>query len=111
MTHTTTPALKTNDTVAFAEDTELDGLVDTPLQALVNILLPVGRLEIRLCLLEPEWVDTTVEMSIARSARVASHHDDRTDRTIFGQHASRSTTVTKVSTAPFERQNSRLLTW
>ena len=40
MTHTTSPALDGDDRVALGEDTKLDGVVDTPLETLVDILLP-----------------------------------------------------------------------
>ena len=40
VTHTASPALDGNDGVALGEDTELDGVVDTPLETLVDILLP-----------------------------------------------------------------------
>lgn len=64
MTHTPTPALDTNYWVAFAEDIQLDGLRDTPLEAVVHVLLPVGFVEIGLTLWEQEWVDATVKVGV-----------------------------------------------
>jgi len=52
VTHTTTPTLNTDDRVAFGEDVQLDAFLDTPLETVVDILLPVGLVEVRLALWE-----------------------------------------------------------
>lgn len=62
MPFATAPALDTDNKVAFAQDTELDSLGDAPYQALVNILLPIGILEIGLALRKEERIDTAVEV-------------------------------------------------
>lgn len=47
-----TPALNTNNVVAFAQQTELDGLKNTPLQTTIDIFLPVRLVEVGLLLWE-----------------------------------------------------------
>jgi hypothetical protein len=84
--HATTPSLNTDHTVAFVEDTQLDGLTNTPLQALVDIFLPVRATEIRLWLREVEGIDTTVQMSVSSGRWVSGDHDDRADRAVFGEN-------------------------
>lgn len=64
MTRSPAPSLHTHDIVALAQDAELDGLGDPPLQATVDVLLPIVPVEIRLGLLEEERVHATVEMGI-----------------------------------------------
>jgi hypothetical protein len=66
VTHTTPPALNTDDRVAFGEDVQLDAFLDTPLEAVVHILLPVGLVEVRLALWEQEWIDAAVEVGVLR---------------------------------------------
>lgn len=58
------PALNADDVVAFDQDAQLDGLGDTPLEAAVDVFLPVGLLEVGLLLGEEEGVDATVEVRV-----------------------------------------------
>lgn len=58
------PALNADDVVAFDQDAQLDGLGDTPLEAAVDVFLPVGLLEVGLLLGEEEGVDATVEVGV-----------------------------------------------
>ena len=65
-----TPALNTDDVVAFAQHAQLDGLKNTPLETTIDIFLPVCLLKVGLLFWEIEWVDTTVEVGILpKSAR------------------------------------------
>jgi hypothetical protein len=60
--HTTTPTLDAHHAVTLVQDTKLDGLADAPLQATVDILLPVDTTEIWLRLREMEWIHTAVQV-------------------------------------------------
>ena len=72
------PALDANHTVTMREDTQFDGLSNAPLQALIDVFLPVCGAKVRLGLGKAEWVYASVEMSIARGTCVACDHDDGT---------------------------------
>jgi hypothetical protein len=61
---TASPPLDADDHFTLFQDAEIDGLLDTPLQATVDILLPVSFVEIGLLLGEEEWIDTAVQMRI-----------------------------------------------
>jgi hypothetical protein len=86
---TTAPALNTDDGLALLENTQLDGLADTPLETTVDILLPVGATEVRLGLREMEGIHATVQVRVARGRLIASDHDDRTDRAVLGDDTGR----------------------
>lgn len=58
------PALDADDLVALVEDLELEGFHDAPLQAAVDVLLPVRGREIGFLLREHERVDAAVEMGV-----------------------------------------------
>jgi len=64
MAFATAPALNADDVVAFVEDAQLDGLGNTPLEAAVDVFLPVGLLEVGLVLGEEEGVDAAVEVGV-----------------------------------------------
>jgi len=64
MAHTTFPTLYTDDVITLIQNTQFDGLLDTPLKTAINIFLPHGMAEIWFLLWEQEWVDTTVKMRI-----------------------------------------------
>jgi hypothetical protein len=72
---TTPPALDTDDGVALLEYTKLEGVADTPLEALVDILLPRDLLEVGLLLVVVEGVDAAVQVRVARGDGVAGDHD------------------------------------
>lgn len=84
MAHSTSPPLDADDAVALLHHSQLDGFSNTPLQALVNILLPVGAVEVWFTLWKAEWVHATVEMGISRGTLVSSNHDDWADWSILG---------------------------
>lgn len=56
----TSPPLDTDDHFAFFENVEVNGLLDTPLEAAIDILLPVGFIKVGLLLGEEKRVDTAV---------------------------------------------------
>jgi len=62
--HTAAPALDADDVVALVDDTELETVVDTPLEAAVNVLLPDLDVEVRLLLGEGEGPDATVQVRV-----------------------------------------------
>lgn len=66
MTLPAAPSLNTDDIVAFAQDTELDGLGDPPLETSVDVLLPIVFVEIRLRLFEQERIDSAIEVRVLR---------------------------------------------
>ena len=64
MTHTASPSLDANDGISLVEDTELDCVHDTPLQAAIHILLPWLAVEVGLGLGKVEGIDTTVQVRV-----------------------------------------------
>lgn len=56
----TTPALDADDVIAPAENAELDGFADPPLETAIDILLPIILAEVGLLLWEDEGIDTTI---------------------------------------------------
>ena len=67
--HTAAPSLDTDDVVTLVDDAELEGVVDTPLETAVNILLPDLDVEVGLLLGEEEGPDTTVQVRVLESIR------------------------------------------
>jgi hypothetical protein len=59
-----TPALNANHSITCFENVELDGIQNTPLETLVNILLPWDFPKVWLLLREDEWVDTAIKMRV-----------------------------------------------
>lgn len=64
MAHTSSPALYANDWIALVENTELNGVHNSPLQTAVNILLPWFSLEVWLRLGEVKWIYAAVQVGI-----------------------------------------------
>jgi hypothetical protein len=62
--HTAAPALHADNGVTLVDDAELETVVDTPLEATVNVLLPDLDVEVRLGLGEEEWPDTAVQVRV-----------------------------------------------
>jgi hypothetical protein len=91
VTHPTLPALDNDNGLPLAQNAQAHGLLDTPGDSSVDILLPVDLGEIWLGLVEQEWVDTTVQVSVSRSGRVAGNHEDRGDWAVLGEETSRVT--------------------
>lgn len=67
--HTAAPSLDTDNVVTLVDDAELEGVVDTPLETAVNILLPDLDVEVGLLLGEEEGPDTTVQVRVLDSTR------------------------------------------
>ena len=87
MAEATPPALDANDSIALLEHTKLESVADTPLEALVNILLPRDLLEVGLLLVVVEGVDAAVQVRVARGDGVAGDHDDGADGAVLGDEA------------------------
>lgn len=83
--HAALPALDNDDGVANSQGLHLESLGNGPLDAEIDVLLPVDLGEVGLVLGEQEGVDTTVQVSKARGRGVASHHEDGADRAVLGQ--------------------------
>ena len=64
MAHTATPSLDTDDRVTLVDDSELETVVDTPLEATVDVFLPDLDVEIRLGLREVERPHTAVQVGV-----------------------------------------------
>ena len=64
MTHPTSPTLNADDHVAFAEDAQGDGLGNSPFETIIDVVLPIRRVEIRLLLREQKGIYTAIEMRI-----------------------------------------------
>ena len=62
--HTAAPSLDTDDGVALVDDTKLETVVDTPLEAAVDILLPNLDVEVGLGLGEVEGPHATVKVGV-----------------------------------------------
>lgn len=97
VTHTTSPSLHADDGVTLGQDAELDGIANTPLETLVDILLPWGGPEVGLLLVVVEWPHTTVKVGVAGSAGVAADHDDGADGAVLGHKAGSVSTKLAVS--------------
>lgn len=77
VSQTTAPALHTDYTVTFLQDTEFNRLGNTPLQAAVNIFLPDGRAEIGLLLREEKWVYAAIKVRVLVLSASARKQKDR----------------------------------
>jgi hypothetical protein len=62
--HATSPTLHTDYSVTTGEDTELDGVHNTPRETLVNIFLPWSLVEVGLLFVEEERIHSTIEMRV-----------------------------------------------
>lgn len=87
VTHTTLPALDDNDGVALSQGAELDGVGDSPLDTLVDILLPVDSLKVGLLLGIQERVDATIQVAESRGGGASGDHEDGADGAVLGQQA------------------------
>lgn len=67
----TAPALDADDIVAPAQNAEPDGFADPPLEAGIDILLPIIPTKFGLLLWEDEGIDTTIQMGILSSILVS----------------------------------------
>ena len=84
MPHAASPPLHANHRIALIQHTQLDGVLDAPLEAVVDVFLPRLRLEVhRLLHGEKEGVDAAVEVRVAGCTCVARHHDDRANGAVF----------------------------
>lgn len=83
------PALHNDNGLTLAEDAEVDGVGETPLDATINVLLPVDLAKVGLGLGEEEWVDATIKMGISGRRGIPSDHDDGAHGTILGDEAGR----------------------
>lgn len=88
VTHTTLPALNNDNGFALVEDLEANAVAETPLDATINILLPVDLAKVGLGLGEKEGVDATVKVGVPRSRIVPGDHDDGAHRAVLGDEAS-----------------------
>jgi len=64
MAHSTPPALNADHRIALTQDTEFDGVHDTPLQAAVNIFLPGLCAEVWLLFREDKGVNASVKVCV-----------------------------------------------
>jgi hypothetical protein len=62
--HASSPALHADDWRTLLENTELDGVHDSPLQATINVLLPWLGLEVGLVFREVEWIYAAVQVGV-----------------------------------------------
>jgi hypothetical protein len=89
--HSALPSLHNHDGVTLLEDLERHRLTDTPLDALVDILLPVDLGEVRLALGEQERVDTTVQVTKSARRSVSGDHEDGAHGAVLGEQTGRVT--------------------
>lgn len=68
MAHATAPALDADDGVVVLQHLKAYGLLDAPLEPVVDVLLPVDLCEIGLVLGEVERIHAAVEMRILESS-------------------------------------------
>jgi len=85
VTHTTTPALDTDNGVALVDDAELETVVDGPLEAAVDVLLPDLDVEVGLLLGEVEGPHAAVQVGIPGGSVVTGDHENRAHGTVLGQ--------------------------
>lgn len=67
----TAPALNADDVIPPAQNAEFNGFADPPLEAAIDILLPIILAEVGLLLWEDEGIDTTIQMGILSSVLVS----------------------------------------
>lgn len=60
MAHSTSPALYADHVVAFVQDTQSDGFLDTPLETAIDVFLPYRLVEVWLLFWEEEGIDAAV---------------------------------------------------
>lgn len=84
MAQSTSPSLNANDCVALLEHVQADGVLDAPLEAVVDVLLPWSGLEVGLLHVVVEGVDAAVEVGVSRGTAVAGDHDDGADGAVLG---------------------------
>lgn len=85
--HTALPALDDDEGVARRHDVELQRLRDAPLDAAVDVLLPVDLGEIGLVLREVEWVHAAVQVAVSGGGGVAGDHEDGAHGAVLRQQA------------------------
>jgi len=85
------PALDDNNSLALVEDVESHSVAESPLDAAIDILLPVDLGEVGLSLGEEEGIHATVKMGVSGSGIVPRDHDDRAHWPVLGQEAGRNT--------------------
>jgi len=90
---TASPALNGDDGAAVLQYTQPLGLVHTPLQPLVDILLPDNIVEVGLLLGVVEGIHATGQVRVAGSSSGAGDHDDRTSGTVLGDETSSHATI------------------
>lgn len=88
VSHTSTPSLHTDDALALLEDSQADGVLNSPLETVVDILLPRRGVEVGLLLVVVEGVDAAVQVGVAGCAGVAGDHDDGAYWAILGDQTS-----------------------
>ena len=64
MAHSSAPTLNADNRVTRSDDLELEAMFDTPLETLVDILLPDVDVEVGLLLGEEERIHATIEVGI-----------------------------------------------
>lgn len=82
--HTSTPSLNTNDALALLEHSQADCVPDTPLEAVVDVLLPWSCLEVGLLLVVVEGVYAAVQVRVSGGCSIAGDHDDGADGAVLG---------------------------
>lgn len=74
--HTATPSLDADNRVALVDDSELETVVDTPLEATVDILLPDLDVEVGLALGEVERPNTAVQVGVLETIVSKERHSN-----------------------------------
>ena len=97
MASTASPALDSNNSLALGEKIERHGVLHTPLETLVDILLPDDLVEVGLGLRVVEGVDAAVEVGVAGGGGGAGDHDDGTAGAVLGDEAGGVTTTANIS--------------
>ena len=109
MPFTTSPTLNADDLVSLVQYAKLDGILDTPLEASINIKLPILLIEVRLLLRIEKRIDSSVKVRVLDNVSrvseklggitdpgcscIASDHDDRAQWAVLGDHPGRLATA------------------
>lgn len=83
MAETSGPSLDGDNNVALVENSESNSLVHSPLESLLDIVLPLGRVG-GSSLLVDEGVDTSVQMGESGSSGVSGDHQNGTVGSVLG---------------------------
>ncbi|KAH3670083.1 hypothetical protein OGATHE_002896 [Ogataea polymorpha] len=83
VSNTSGVALDTNDSLASGQKTKLDGMLDTELESVLDVLDPVLVAWIFI----DKWIHASIQVAVSGRSWVSGDHDDRTVRSVLGNES------------------------